>query len=293
MEEFSLKRMIGCIAFIFLIFFMISTINAVETRLIFNLDSEWGLVVQIYAPWQAYPNDTMTIRIIVDPKENLMDVTVSLEIYGSMNEGKATWLRRLVALENRDMDLGEVEDQYFNVSISESVDPGLLHGHIYCTWKVWRNSSWQEQSIAFFDAHRVTYLRNRPYEDLQVAYTQLLANYSQLLKNYGYLQTLYGDLQTNHSTLLTEYYELLANYTNLETNYGSLNSTYYSLLSDYSSLQDSFNELKAKYEFGGEMASTLNLMYVFIETTVIFIATTIYFARGRVYSALQKSKQQT
>ncbi|MDH5596331.1 MAG: hypothetical protein OEY40_06420, partial [Candidatus Bathyarchaeota archaeon] len=66
------------------------------------------------------------------------------------------------------------------------------------------------------------------------------------------------------------------------------NSTYHSLLSDYSSLQASFNELKSKYEFGGEMANALNLMYVFIETTVIFSATTIYFLLRK-----QKLKKQT
>jgi hypothetical protein len=283
----------------FLLSFTVSSINAADPRLIFNLDWE-GLVVQIYAPWQAYPNNTMTIRIIVDPKEDLMNVTVNLEIYGSMNEGKATWPRHLVALENRDMDLGEVEDQYFNVSIPESVDPGLLHGHIYCSWKVWRNSSWQEQSIAFFDAHRVTYLRNKPYEDLKVTYNQLLANYSsllssydQLLKDYNYLQTSYNDLENSYNSLQANYNALLTDHNNLQTDYDSLNSTYYNLLSDYSSLQTSFNELKSKYEFGGETASTLNLMYVFIETTVIFIATTIYFARVHIHSALRKSKQQT
>jgi len=275
----------------FLLSCTVSSTNA-ETRLIWDLDWE-GINVKIYAPHQAYPNDKMAIRIIVEAREDLQDVIVRFEIYGSRSEGYILWFRPLDALENIDLSSGAVEDQYFNVSIPDDVDPGLIHGHIYCSWKVWRDSSWQEQSVNFFDAHRVTYLRNKPYEDLQVAYTQLLANYSQLLKDYGYLQTIYGDLQTNHSTLLTEHYELLANYTNLETNYGSLNSTYYSLLSDYSSLQASFNELESKYEFGGEIANTLNLMYVFIETTVIFIATTIYFARMRINSALRKPKQQT
>ncbi len=299
-----LKRIIAFLAFIFLLTFFVSSTNAIETRLIWNLGEWEGLDVKIYAPWQAYPNDIMTIRIIVEAKEDLQDVTVIFKIYGSMSEGSILWPRSLRALENVDLPLGVVEDQYFNVSIPDDVDPGLIHAHITCSWKVWRESSWQERSIEDSNIHRVTYLRNKPYEDLQVAYNQLLANYNsllssydQLLVDYNSLQTSYNDLENrysdlyvNYSALLMDYDKLLAEYDNLHTNYDSLNSTYCSLLSDYSSLQTSFNELKSKYEFGGEIASTLNLMYVFIETTVIFIATTIYFARARIYSALRKSK---
>jgi len=326
-----LKKIIVLLTLMFLLSFVVSYIDAAEPqKLIYDLDwgGDKGINVKIYVPYQAYPNDNMMIRIIVDPRENLTDVNVILEIYGSMNEGKADWSRQLDALKNRNMDSVEFEDQYFNVS-TENADPGLLHGYIHCSWKVWRNSSWQEQSNDF-DVHRVTYLKNKLYEDLQVAYAQLLANYSSLLgsynqlrADYSFLRTSYDDLensytylQGNHSALLTDYDRLLTDYNDLnnsysglqanhsalltdyntlQTSYDSLNFTYYSLLSNYTSLQSSFNELKSKYEFAGEIASSLNLMYVFIEMTIVFIATTIYFARARIYSALRKPKprQQT
>lgn len=290
-----MKRVISFLTFAIIFSFIVSPLSAVETRLIWNLGDWEGLDVSIWAPWQAYPTDNITIRIRVEAKEDLQDVTVSLSIYSSMSEGYRLWLNRLDALTTVNMPLGAIEDQYFNVDIPESVDPGLIHALVACSWKVWRDSSWQERSVDEQCIHRVAYLRNKPYEDLQVEYDQLLANhtsllssYDQLLQEYNSLQTTYDDLQTNYNTLLVNYEEILTNYTDLQINHDSLNSTYHAV-------QGTLNELKSKYEFGGEMANTLNLMYVFIETTVIFIATTIYFAHNRIYAALQKKEpeQQT
>ncbi len=275
--------MIIVLAFISILSFVVFSVNAAETQLIYDVDSE-GINVKIYTPYQAYPDDTMTIRIRVEAREELQDVTVTIRLYGSQAKGYTTWLRSLDALKNRDLSLGTVEDQYFNVSIPENVDPGLLHALITCSWEVWRESSWQEWSIDNWFAHRVTYLRNKPYEDLQTTYSQLLADYNALVNSYNTLQANYNQLLAGYDSLQTSYNNLQANYstlennhTTLQTNYDSLNSAYTSLLSDHSSLQASYNELKSKYEFAGDMANALDLMYVFIETTVIFIATTIYF----------------
>lgn len=314
-----MKRRIAVLTFMFLLSFFISPLSAAETRLIYNLAEEEGLTVEIYAPRQAYPNDNMTIRITVEARtEELRGVTVSLKIYGSMREGYNSWLRILYALDNEDLDLGEVRDQYFDVNIPESADPGILHGHVSCSWKVFNGSLWQENSIDDVCIHMVTYLKNKPYEELQVAYNQLLADYNTLLGNYSVLQANYSALQSKYNQLLADYdslqtsyddlenshSDLQANYTslqshfnslqedydNLQTNYCHLNSTYHQLLSNYSSLQADLNELKSRYEFGGEIANTLNLTYVFIETTVIFIATTMYYARSQISSALRKLK---
>jgi len=278
----------------FLLSCIVPSVNAIETRLVWTFFWE-GLNVEIYAPYQAYPNQTMTIRVRVEARENLQEVTVRFRIYGSKSEGYLGWFNVFYAFQNVDLPSGNVEDQNFNVDIPEDVDPGLVYSQTSCTWKVWRESLWKSQSND--GVFRVTYLRNKPYENLQVAYNQLVTNYNsllssynQLLADYNSLQSSYNNLQNIYSGLQANHSALLTDYSNLQNSYDSLNSTYYSLLSDYSSLQSSFNELKSKYEFGGEIASTLNLMYVFIETTIIFIATTIYFARARIYSALRKPK---
>jgi len=245
--------------------------NAIETKQVWTFYWE-GMDVRIYAPHQAYPGNTVTIRIVVEAREELHDVTVYFKVHGTKSEGNQSWYNSFYALRNVDLSHGVVEDQYFDVDIPDDVDPGLVYSQTSCSWKVQRESSWQDQLND--GVFRVTYLRNRPYEDLQVAYNQLLADYNSLVSSYNTLQTDYNSLQTS--------------YNNLQTNYDSLNSTYTSLLADHSPLQASFNELKSKYEFGGEMANALNLMYVFIETTVIFGATTIYFVLRK-----QKLKKQT
>jgi hypothetical protein len=301
-----LKRIITFLSLMFLLSFIVPSINATETRLVWTFFWE-GINVEIYAPYQAYPNQTMTIRVIVEAREDLQNVTIRFRIYGSKSEGYLSWFNSFYAFYDVDLASGSVEDQYFNVSIPEDVDPGLIYSQMSCSWKVWRESSWQSQSSD--GVFRVTYLRNNPYEKLQVAYNQLVTNYNSLLSSYNQLladhnslqtsyndlQKSYSDLQANYSALQTNYDKLLRDYNNLQTSYDSLNFTYYSLLSNYTSLQSSFNELKSKYEFAGEIASSLNLMYVFIEMTIVFIATTIYFARARIYSALRKPKprQQT
>jgi len=283
----------------FVLSFIVCSTSAIESRLIWTFYWE-GIDVQIYAPYQAYPNDTMTIRIRVEAREELQDVTVRFRMYGSKSQGYLGWFNSFYALQNVDLSHGVVEDQYFEVNIPDDVDPGLVYSQTSCSWKNWNGTSWQDQLND--GVFRVTYLRNKPYEDLQVAYNQLLAdynsllssyntlqtNYSQLLADYDSLQTSYNDLENSYNNLQANYSILEDKHNNLQTNYDSLNSTYYNLLSDHSSLQASFNELKSKYEFGGEMANALNLMYVFIETTVIFSATTIYFVLRK-----QKPKKQT
>ncbi len=301
METIPLKRIIAVLAVMFLLSLIVSPLNATETRIVWDFLGVWEEInIKIEAPFQAYPNETMTIRIRVEAKKDLRDVTVHFKIYGSESGGNITWLRRLEALTDRDLlRSGTVEDQYFDVDIPEDVDPGLLHGHVSCSWKVQHDSTWQEQIIDDECVHRVTYLRNRPYEDLQVAHSQLQADYDSLQTSYDNLEDSHNILQANYSTLLMNYDDLLAEYNSLQSSfnslqssYDSLNSTYHSLFSEYSSLQAKYNELKSKYEFGGEMANTLNLMYVFIETTVIFIATTIYYSRSQIYSALRKLKPE-
>jgi len=280
-----LKKIVAVVMLMFVSSFIVFPINAAEARLVWTFYWE-GIDVQIYAPHQAYPNDTVTIRIRVEARESLQNVTIQFKVYGTKSEGYILWYNSFYALRNVDLAFGVVEDQYFDMNIPEDVDPGLIYSETSCSWMVQRELSWQDQSRE--GAFRVTYLRNKPYEDLQVAYNQLLADYNSLLNSYNTLQANYNQLLADYDSLQTSHNNLQANYTTLQTDYNSLNSTYHNLLSGYSSLQTSYNGLKSKYEFAGETANALDLMYVFIETTVIFIATTIYFV-----SRKRKPKKQT
>jgi len=109
----------------FLLSFIVSSVNATETRLVWTFFWE-GLNVEVYAPYQAYPNETMTIRVRVEAREDLQEVTIRFRIYGSKSEGYLGWFNSFYAFYNVDLSSGVVEDQYFNVDIPEGVDPGLI-----------------------------------------------------------------------------------------------------------------------------------------------------------------------
>ena len=119
----------------FVLSFIVSSTNAIESRLIWTFYWE-GVDIQIYAPYQAYPNDTMTIRIRVEAREELQDVTVRFRMYGSKSQGYLAWFHSFYALQNVDLSHGVVEVQYFEVDIPEDVDPGSVYSQTSCSWKV-------------------------------------------------------------------------------------------------------------------------------------------------------------
>ena len=289
-----MKKVVAIIALMFALSFVVFPVDAVESRLVWTFFWE-GMDVKIWAPYQTYPGDMISVRVVVEAREELQNVMVQFKIHGSRSEGNQSWHDSFYALQNVDLSLGAVEDQYFDMNIPGDVDSGMVFSETSCVWSVQREMLWQEQFIE--GAFRVTYLRNKPYEDLEVAYSQLLADYNELVSNYTTLQADYEILLGSYGDLLADYQELLTNHTvlqnhhnSLEANYDALNSTYRNLYLQYSSLQTSFDGLTSKYEFGGETANALDLMYVFIETTVIFTATTIYFVLRRYRLTRRKSQ---
>ena len=92
-----MKRIIAVLALIFSLSVIVSSINATDTRLVWTFFWE-GLNVELYVPYQAYPNDTMTIRIRVEAREDLQDVTIRFRIYGSKSEGYLGWFNSFYAL---------------------------------------------------------------------------------------------------------------------------------------------------------------------------------------------------
>ena len=217
----------------FLLPFAFSPIVKAETHLIWSFDWE-GMDVEVYAPYQAYPGDTITIRVRVEAKEDLQDVYVTVWLYGSKSEGYGTWTKIIGVLDDVDLSTGVVRDQNFDVDIPSDVSPGLIYSHTYCNWKVWRWLSWQDRSLD--DSFRVIYLKNKAYEDLQLAYNDLLNDYNTLLADYSDLLDDYDALNSTYHSLLAEHNELQANYTDLGNEYIFLNASYYELLENYTTV---------------------------------------------------------
>lgn len=254
--------------------------GASETRRVWGFDWE-RMKVDVYAPYQAHPNDTLTIRVRVEAKENLRNVTVLVRLYGCKSEGYEGWNASFYALYHVDLSSEVVQDQDFDIRIPSDVSPGLVYCHTSC---IWHWPPWTERS--YDGVFMVTYLKNKPCEDLQVDYNDLLNEYNNLLAVYNSLNATYtsllsdyDNLSTAYNTLKNEYNSLHACYNSLINSHNTLQSDYDLLNTSYTSLQNAFNDSKS----AGGIASTavLTAVYVLIATTAILATTTVYFARRK------------
>ena len=238
------KEIIIPLLILFLLPLASISVAKAETRLVWRFDWE-GMDIEVYAPYQAYPGDTITIRVRVEAKEDLQDVYVRVWLYGSRLEGYAEWNYQFSVLFDVDLSTGVVRDQNFNVQIPSDVSPGLIYSHTYCTWKVYRILWWEDRSRD--NSFRVTYLKNKAYEELQVAYSNLWDDYNTLLANYNALNSSYYGLKSSYETLNSTYYDLLDTYDELQSDYNSLQESYNTLDADHNTLQSTYNSLLTNY----------------------------------------------
>ena len=259
------KQIVILLFVIFLLPLAFITVAKTETRLVWSFDLE-GMDVEVYAPYQAYPGDTITISVRTEATKNLRNVDVSIWLYGSKLDGYDTWTGNITVLYDADLSTGEVLDQKFNVSIPSDVSPGLIYGHTYCKWKVGKHFYFIPRELD--DSFIATYLKNKAYEDLQVAYSDLLNDHNTLLAHYNDILDDYNSLSADYSALNFTYYDLLNMYNQLQSDYGSLQESFDTLNEDYSSLNstyhdllDTYNQLQSDYNSLQESFDTLNNNY--------------------------------
>lgn len=142
------------------------------------------------------------------------------------------------------------------------------------------------------------------YDELMVAYNDLIANYTKLwdaycslnssyydlLGNYTDLQSSLDSLQTAYDLLNSTYNGLVANYTGLWDDYCSLNTSHYYLMDDYTKLQTDLDSLQAMYDMlnstyydlagtyetvKAELGDVRLLMYGFLAATVVGVVVSV------------------
>ena len=124
-----------------------------------------GLGVDVYAPYKAYPGETITVRVRVEALEDVKNASVTLFIWGSKSEGYSPWGTSFTVLDVSDFLNGAIKEEGYDIAIPSDVSPGLTYGILSLEWGIYGSSSWKQQwDKASF---RVTYLRNKDYEDLQ------------------------------------------------------------------------------------------------------------------------------
>lgn len=155
-----------------------------------------GIKVNVYTPHQAYPNDTITITVIVEATKDLKDIYVAALIAGSKSEGYGNWTTFVTFVNYTDLPSGNSTAKSQSLKIPPDVDPGLIHSYIRCRWTV-SQQPFPEDYIKD-GSFSVTYLRNRPFEEVQLAYSELNAGYSTLNSSYNSLNASYNELESKH-----------------------------------------------------------------------------------------------
>ena len=267
---------------VFLSSMPLSTVAVDEVHRVWRIAYE-GIEVSVYASYEAYPGDRITVRVIVEALEDLNDTDVTLWIEGSKSEGRDSWTSLKDVLEDIDLSDETSRTREYDVIIPSDLDPGLIYGRIAIGWKI------DQVDHRYDDAFNMVYVRNKAYEDLQEAYEDLssryeekMAEYDGLLDSYDGLKSDYNSLKADYENVEAERDDWKAKYGSLETSYNDLTKEYNLLESTYNSLLADYDDLKSKYNVGmGELSSARTLNYVLGITTIAFIATSAYLLARR------------
>jgi len=143
---------------------------AVEERKVLSRNYV-GIGVEVYAPYQCYPGENITVRVKVTALEDVKNASVTLFIWSSKSDGDTPWGTSFTVLDIADFPNGMIKDEQYNITIPTDIDPGLTYGILFLDWSIYRAASWEPQwDKASF---RATYVKNRNYENLQDKNNQL------------------------------------------------------------------------------------------------------------------------
>lgn len=131
-----------------------------------------GLGVEVYAPYQCYPNDTIPVKVKIEALEDVRNASVTLFIWGSKSEGNTPWGTSFTVLDVTAFPSETTKEEEYNITIPSDVDPGLTYGILSLEWSVYIQPFWEDQwDKASF---RATYVQNKDYEDLQTTHNSVL-----------------------------------------------------------------------------------------------------------------------
>jgi hypothetical protein len=145
-----------------------------------------GLIVEIRAPVQAYPGDTITVNVKAEAGANLYVKYITVKLYGMLDATNNVTLREITHLEDSTFTSSYEID--YEVTIPENMSPGLTYGIISCEWEL-MGSPQKIPSSGFAS----TYIRNTDLEQLQTEYNQLNATHTSLLEEYNNIESTFQE----------------------------------------------------------------------------------------------------
>ena len=176
---------------------------------------------------RAYAGGNITVGARVEVLEDLSNVEVDLQVWGSKKEGYETWSRHLSLIDEVNLSSGTVLDDNYTLTLPSDASYGLVYAIANIRYQYYREAIWRPYSISI--TFQMTFIRNKAFEDLQSIYASLLdeheklkGDYVDLLEEYNQTDYRYLSLQDQYNTLLNENDALNAGYSLLQTEYKAL-----------------------------------------------------------------------
>jgi predicted nuclease with TOPRIM domain len=249
-----------------------------KQTLTFNFVGIYGYLTY---PEEGHPNDRITYQILVAAEPSGIHLNyIKINLICNITIGQRILYNETI--ENMDLP----ETWLLNKSIVLTIPDNAL-GKIYCSIEVETKRAYVicDSAIGVY----TTFIRKMTYEELQVAYQQLLDQYNATIKElqqwmdeYQSLNLTYYQLLDLYNTTMEEleywrseyhkinetYYELLSQHNaTLEqlsywmNEYGRLNNTYNQLLKNYTSLNSNYQKLQSDYNSLKSMYDSLEASY--------------------------------
>ncbi|MDG6223155.1 MAG: hypothetical protein IAX21_02180 [Candidatus Bathyarchaeota archaeon] len=179
------KKLFALIVCVFLFTMSFSGIvwsQSEQTKNVYTL-AYGGLLIDIVAPVQSSPGETITITITT---EAVTQVQVDVEyidvlVYGLINAKDEISLAEITHIQNMPLTFHEAN---YQISVPNDISPGLIYGIITSEWDFM--GSHQKITPSGF---ALTYIQNIELEELRAEYNQLNATYHNSLKNYTNLES--------------------------------------------------------------------------------------------------------
>jgi hypothetical protein len=148
-----------------------------DTRSVYSLQYV-GLIVDISAPYQANPGDTINVTVRAESAVQPQPIQVkniNLTLYGLTDFTTETAFAEITHIEDSSLTSYEAD---YNVTIPENVSPGLTYGEISCDWDFM--GAPQHIPASGFP---LTYVNDLAFAQLQADYDELNATYQSALED--------------------------------------------------------------------------------------------------------------
>jgi hypothetical protein len=168
-----------------------------ERKVCYSLN-RGGLLIEIIAPIQAWPGDTINITINGEASTEIYIEFINAAISCLKDNLTETSIGTINFLENFDFSSGENYNQHYEVAIPEDALPGLIYGKLQYRWYIKGDIRTYVDDV---DAFQVTFVQNKAYEELRQAYDALNSFAEDLQANYTSLEANYTDLQQKYQQI--------------------------------------------------------------------------------------------